>query len=226
MKKLSAIVALAAATPFAAAQQGWVLEVDRTVLTPERPTAQATLSATHAPEDWAFVSGRLNVLAPRSQVSFWSVQVLSRGVICPRIDGCSVITEDGIQALLVEQMHNPPAAPARPDSPIALAIFNISRQGAEPQTVEITSETIFFRVAPFEMEPIIEDRVADAFSLPIRITDCEADCDADGELTFFDFLCFQTLFAAADGYADCDGSGEIDFFDFLCFQVDFAAGCP
>lgn len=226
MQKLSALVALAAATPFAAAQQGWVLEVDRSVLTPERPTARATLSATHAPEDWAFLSGRLNVLAPRAEVSFWGVEVLTFGVICPRSDGCSVITEDGIQALLVEQRHNPPAAPARPDSPIELATFNISRQGEEPQTVEITSETIFFRVAPFELEQTFEDRVADEFSLPIRITGCEADCDADGELTFFDFLCFQDLFAADDGYADCDGNGEIDFFDFLCFQADFAAGCP
>ncbi|MFG0286354.1 MAG: hypothetical protein ACF8R7_18220 [Phycisphaerales bacterium JB039] len=27
-------------------------------------------------------------------------------------------------------------------------------------------------------------------------------------------------------YADCDGNGTLDFFDFLCFQNAFAAGCP
>jgi len=27
-------------------------------------------------------------------------------------------------------------------------------------------------------------------------------------------------------YADCDGNGVLDFFDFLCFQNAFAAGCP
>ncbi|MFG0283067.1 MAG: right-handed parallel beta-helix repeat-containing protein, partial [Phycisphaerales bacterium JB039] len=35
-----------------------------------------------------------------------------------------------------------------------------------------------------------------------------ADCDGDGELTFFDFLCFQNLFAAGDPGADCDGDGS------------------
>jgi hypothetical protein len=55
---------------------------------------------------------------------------------------------------------------------------------------------------------------------------CYADCDGSGELDFFDFLCFQNLFAAGDPRADCDESGELDFFDVLCFQNAFAAGCP
>ena len=55
---------------------------------------------------------------------------------------------------------------------------------------------------------------------------CYADCDGSGGLDFFDFLCFQNLFAAGDPQADCDGSGGLDFFDFLCFQNAFAAGCP
>lgn len=56
--------------------------------------------------------------------------------------------------------------------------------------------------------------------------DCYADCDGDQSLDFFDFLCFQNLFAAGDPTADCDGDGELAFFDFLCFQNAFAAGCP
>ena len=55
---------------------------------------------------------------------------------------------------------------------------------------------------------------------------CLADCDESGSLDFFDFLCYQNLFAAGSPCADCDGSGELDFFDFLCFQNEFAAGCP
>lgn len=55
---------------------------------------------------------------------------------------------------------------------------------------------------------------------------CPADCDGSGSLEFFDFLCFQDLFARAEPEADCDESGEIDFFDFLCFQNAFAASCP
>ena len=55
---------------------------------------------------------------------------------------------------------------------------------------------------------------------------CYADCDGSGALDFFDFLCFQNLFALGDPGADCDGSGVLDFFDLLCFQNAFAAGCP
>ena len=55
---------------------------------------------------------------------------------------------------------------------------------------------------------------------------CYADCDGNGILDFFDFLCFQNAFATADPYADCDGNGVLDFFDFLCFQNEFAVGCP
>ncbi len=58
-----------------------------------------------------------------------------------------------------------------------------------------------------------------------RLTACEADCDGSGALDFFDFLCFQNLFAAGAPDADCDRSGSLDFFDFLCFQNAFAAGC-
>jgi len=54
---------------------------------------------------------------------------------------------------------------------------------------------------------------------------CRADLDGDGELTFFDFLAFQNLFAAGDPAADFDGDGALTFFDFLAFQNEFAAGC-
>ncbi|MFG0285204.1 MAG: SBBP repeat-containing protein [Phycisphaerales bacterium JB039] len=55
---------------------------------------------------------------------------------------------------------------------------------------------------------------------------CVADCDSTGELSLFDFLCFQTLFGTGDPDADCNGDTVLDFFDFLCFQSAFAAGCP
>jgi hypothetical protein len=61
---------------------------------------------------------------------------------------------------------------------------------------------------------------------PAASAQCYADCDGNGQLEFFDFLCYQNLFASGDPFADCDGSGELDFFDFLCFQNEFAAGCP
>jgi hypothetical protein len=55
---------------------------------------------------------------------------------------------------------------------------------------------------------------------------CAADCVADGELDFFDFACFVTLFNYGDPITDCDASGELDVFDFLCFVNAFEAGCP
>jgi probable HAF family extracellular repeat protein len=55
---------------------------------------------------------------------------------------------------------------------------------------------------------------------------CYADCDGNGGLDVFDFLCFQDAFTAHDPYADCDGNTVLDVFDFLCFQDAFVAGCP
>jgi hypothetical protein len=58
------------------------------------------------------------------------------------------------------------------------------------------------------------------------LLDCQADIDGDGELTTFDFLAFQDLFAAGDPRADFSFDGRLDFFDFLEFQDQFAVGCP
>jgi len=57
-------------------------------------------------------------------------------------------------------------------------------------------------------------------------TTCRADLDGDGELTLFDFLEFQNLFAMGDLTADFDGDGDLTLFDFLEFQNEFAQGCP
>lgn len=54
---------------------------------------------------------------------------------------------------------------------------------------------------------------------------CLADVDGDGDLTIFDFLAFQDLFAAGDPKADFDGDGSFTIFDFLVFQNAFEAGC-
>ena len=56
-------------------------------------------------------------------------------------------------------------------------------------------------------------------------SDCAPDCERDGDLDVFDYLCFLGKFAAQDPYADCEGDGDWDVFDFLCFQSQYAAGC-
>ncbi len=55
---------------------------------------------------------------------------------------------------------------------------------------------------------------------------CRVDLDGDGQLTLFDFLEFQNLFAMGDLIADFDGDGELTLFDFLEFQNEFDQGCP
>jgi hypothetical protein len=59
----------------------------------------------------------------------------------------------------------------------------------------------------------------------VRITRCSANCDGNGSLDLFDFLCFVNKFNAADPYADFDVNGEHDLFDFLAFVNAFNAGC-
>ena len=69
----------------------------------------------------------------------------------------------------------------------------------------------------------IGDEILDAaFIAPAG---CPADLDEDGTLTIFDFLAFQTLFAAGDLKADFNDDGVLDIFDFLVFQNAFDAGC-
>ncbi|GIW74509.1 MAG: hypothetical protein KatS3mg103_1031 [Phycisphaerales bacterium] len=85
---------------------------------------------------------------------------------------------------------------------------------------------------PGQYEPLIghDGQLASAPILllgqDIGGTSCPPDLDGDGELTIFDFLQFQNLFAAGDMRADFDGDGELTLFDFLAYQNAFAAGCP
>ena len=70
----------------------------------------------------------------------------------------------------------------------------------------------------------------DVFLARYEIDSCYADCDPNGVLDVFDFLCFQNSFVQGDPYAcDCDtstGPAVCDMLDFLCFQRAFMAGCP
>jgi len=63
---------------------------------------------------------------------------------------------------------------------------------------------------------------------PQHFPECYPDCDEDGALSLFDFLCFVNSFNAKDLYANCanDGCGSgLDLFDFLCYTNAFNAGC-
>src|SRR5690606_22990802 len=77
---------------------------------------------------------------------------------------------------------------------------------------------------PPDPEPDTEVAWIDNFTIEV-IPPCPADCDQDYAHSFFDFLCFQNMFAAGSSRADCDLDGELTVFDFLCFQNYFAQGC-
>jgi hypothetical protein len=55
---------------------------------------------------------------------------------------------------------------------------------------------------------------------------CLADCNGDGVVNIFDFLCFQGLVTTGNPAADCNGDGSVNIFDFLCFQGAVTQGCP
>lgn len=54
---------------------------------------------------------------------------------------------------------------------------------------------------------------------------CYADCDANGVLSVFDYICFGDAFAAQSRFADCTDDYNYDIMDYLCFGEAFAAGC-
>ncbi len=108
-------------------------------------------------------------------------------------------------------------------------VLGVSKTGTEYGASTITIEDVEFDEARLTTRGPVEDGSFlggfDNFILGLA-GGCRVDLDGDGELTFFDFLAFQNLFAAGDPIADFDGDGSFTFFDFLAFQNEFAAGCP
>ncbi|MFI4916129.1 MAG: serine hydrolase [Phycisphaerales bacterium JB060] len=76
----------------------------------------------------------------------------------------------------------------------------------------------------------LSDRIDDlqdaARMARLTCTPCPADLDNDGALTLFDFLAFQTAWAAGDPAGDFNRDGVLDLFDFLAYSNAFDAGCP
>jgi len=131
-------------------------------------------------------------------------------------------------------------APRRPSGPTygAVYVFKRGATGEWRQTAQLDPAA---ETAPFGKSIATDGRWAvvgspdetvgevvatgAAYIFDLACLLCRADLDGDGELTFFDFLAFQNLFAAGDLRADFDGDGALTFFDFLAFQNEFAAGC-
>lgn len=96
----------------------------------------------------------------------------------------------------------------------------------DPLTLTELTDRMRFRISVADNpDNSVTEAGFDRFMILSNVSVCRADLDGDGELTFFDFLTFQNLFAARDPKADFDGDGEFTFFDFLGFQNEFAGGC-
>lgn len=54
---------------------------------------------------------------------------------------------------------------------------------------------------------------------------CPADCDENGMLNIFDYICFGNAYASQNPYADCDGSGGFSIFDYICYGNKYSNGC-
>jgi hypothetical protein len=108
-------------------------------------------------------------------------------------------------------------------------VLGVSKAGTEYGAQTITIEDVEFDSARITTRgPVEEGTFLGGFDNFVLGLDgaCRADLDGDGALTFFDFLEFQSLYAAGDLRADFSPDGILDFFDFLAFQDEFAAGCP
>ncbi|MCA9278964.1 MAG: hypothetical protein H6815_13385 [Phycisphaeraceae bacterium] len=55
---------------------------------------------------------------------------------------------------------------------------------------------------------------------------CYPDCDANGTLNVFDYICFGNAYSIGHTYADCDNNGTLNVFDYICFGNAYANGCP
>src|SRR5690606_4477519 len=85
-----------------------------------------------------------------------------------------------------------------------------------PETFSALTDRMRLRVNVADVpDNSVTEAGFDRFWILSDVAVCRVDLDGDGELTFFDFLEFQTLFVAGDPKADFDGDGAFSFFDFL-----------
>jgi hypothetical protein len=235
MHRLAALLAAMCATAAAAQEGGWLIRTHG-VATPESPTVRVEVWAwfEHVPrvaELWA--SGNFDLMAADGRWSTFDCPLpLACGSPHPWIIGNS------IKGANVGQIHYPPwGLFGSADNPIL--VF----------TADWTADDFTSRAVPVEtIAPPpsgvyvfgVYDAAGKSTRLEfgsvhrghgaIQVTDCYADCDGNGALDIFDFLCFQNAFLSGrplypDPYADCDGDGRLTFEDFLCFQNSFLAGC-
>lgn len=86
-----------------------------------------------------------------------------------------------------------------------------------------------FQISPLFLKPLDVQDPNHLYNTAFRLRGVEhpyADCELDGDLDVFDFLCFMNAWAQGKPYADCEKDDDFDSFDFTCFQNLYALRCP
>ncbi|MCA9279955.1 MAG: hypothetical protein H6815_12700 [Phycisphaeraceae bacterium] len=89
----------------------------------------------------------------------------------------------------------------------------------------ISNDGVTLSVVGFGFNSVTQREEALLWTMPLPSA-CYADCDENGTLDTFDYICFGNAYVANEPYADCDGDGDFDIFDYICFGNAYAAGCP
>src|SRR5690606_11123658 len=180
--------------PFAAAggacaQEALLFQFDRTVLTPSRPAVEVRVALAFPPEFHALAGINLSVFIDPSP-QFEMGRIL---LDCSGVGGCPhQVTSRGIERLSGAQLSSCLGSTPDLSNPMPFLTFTV-RSGAGVGGGLLTTETTRLALYPDGDPCSWELREPTEAQVSIRFTDCEADCDTDGELTFFDFLCFQEL---------------------------------
>jgi hypothetical protein len=139
-------------------------------------------------------------------------------------NGALAFGGDSVEGILPGQISQDP--PLDFANPVLIWRGTWTTQDFTPRTLNLRTITRHFEVylnGTFDARSFLPELVEGAAI--IHIGGCHADCDDDGMLDLFDFLCFANEFNTGEPAADCDGNGEYDLFDFLCFMNTFNAGC-
>jgi plastocyanin len=108
-----------------------------------------------------------------------------------------------------------------PGAPDAGELFNSGPPVLPPKTFEFT----FTDPGVYEYFCAVHFGFGMTSFLTVEDAACFADCNLDGSVNIFDFLCFQGKVTTGDPAADCNGDGSVNIFDFLCFQGQVTQGC-
>ncbi|MFG0286010.1 MAG: GC-type dockerin domain-anchored protein [Phycisphaerales bacterium JB039] len=228
-RALAAIVS-AAPAPAALAQAEMIIEIERPVLRPGDRTIVQVWAA--FPTQYYAVAGVRFAFITSVGPDDWSDPRLGPTMRGPGTTP-GVLSPTGVDGIIAGQLNWPFPCFPEPctDTSNPALLWEVTYAAPNSVTTTFTvdaatlTEAFGVYVDRWSTDTVRLTPTEGAAAIEV-LAGCYADCDRTGALDLYDFLCFQSQFAAADPYADCDHNDAIDLFDFLCFLNAFEAGCP